>query len=144
MHSGTAVTVAKAWARASIGKNGAAYFTLTNTSETDVKLVGVTADVARRVELHTHRMDGDIMRMRPLEDIVVPAGASVTLKPGGHHVMLMGLTQKQKEGDAFPLTVIFENAGKTQISVKVGKMGAAAPMGGMLHMGGHGHHKMKH
>ncbi len=131
MHSSPSVTVAKAWARASIGRNGAAYFTLVNASETDVKLVGVTANVAKRVKLHSHRMDGNIMRMRPLENIVVPAGASVTLKPGGHHVMLMGLTHKLKEGDAFPLTVVFEKAGKMQISVKVGKIGAAGPTGDM-------------
>ncbi len=144
MHTGPAVTVAKAWARASIGKNGAAYFTLVNTGKTSVKLVGVTADVARRAELHTHKMDGDIMRMRPLENIVVPAGASVTLKPGGHHVMLMGLTRKLKEGDSFPLTAVFEKAGKIQISVKIGKIGAAGPMGGMQPMDGHGDHKMTH
>ena len=79
------------------------------------------------------------MRMRPLENIVVPAGASVTLQPGGHHVMLMGLTAPLKEGDSFPLTVVFENAIKMQTSVKVGKIGAAGPMDG------HGHHKkMKH
>ena len=144
MHSGHAVNVAKAWARASVGKNGAAYFTVLNKGKADIKLIGVTADVAVRVGLHTHKVDGDIMRMRPLENIVVPAGASVTLKPGGHHVMLMGLTRKLKEGDAFPLTVLFKKAGKMQISVKVGKIGAAGPMGGMKHMDGHGGHKMKH
>ena len=143
MHTGPAVTVTKPWARASVGKNGAAYFTVANRGKTDVKLVGVTADVARRVELHTHRMDGNIMRMRPLENIVVPAGKSVTLKPGGHHVMLMGLRAPLKEGNAFPLTVVFEKAGKMRISVKIGKIGAAGPMGGMKHMGGHGDHKMK-
>jgi copper(I)-binding protein len=144
MPGGSAVTVDKAWARASIGKNGAAYFTLTNTGKSDNKLVGVSSDVARRVELHTHKMDGNIMRMRALENIIVPAGESVTLKPGGHHVMLMGLTRKLKEGDSFPLTVIFAKAGQMRISVKVGKMGAAGPMGGMKPVGGHGGHKMKH
>ena len=147
MHSGQTghtITVAKAWARASVGRNGAAYFTVLNKGKADVKLIGVTADVAVRVGLHTHKMDGDIMRMRPLENIVVPAGASVTLKSGGHHVMLMGLTRKLKEGDAFPLTVLFEKAGKMQVSVKVGKVGAAGPMGGMKRMDGHGGHKMKH
>ena len=142
MHTSPAVTVAKAWARASIGKNGAAYFTLANRGKTDVKLVGVTANVARRVELHTHRMDGNIMRMRPLANIVVPAGTSVTLKPGGHHVMLMGLIAPLKEGDAFPLTVVFEKAAKMRISVKIGKIGAAGPMGDMQQMDGPGDHKM--
>jgi hypothetical protein len=143
-HSGPAITVAKAWARASISKNGAAYFTLVNMGKTDVKLVGITANVASRVGLHTHRMDGDIMRMRSLENVVVPAGASITLKPGGHHVMLMGLTAPLKEGDSFPLTVVFEKARKMRVSVKVGKMGAAGPMEGMKPMDAHGAHRMKH
>ena len=61
--------------------------------------------------------------------------------------MLMGLTRKLKEGDSFPLTVVFANGNKQQVSVKVGKIGAAGPMGGMKHMNhmdSHGHHKMKH
>ena len=146
MH-GEKIMIKTPWARASVGRNGAAYFTVSNMLKTDAKVVGVMADVAKRAELHTHRMDGEIMRMRPLENIVVPAGASVTLKPGGHHVMLMGLTRKLKEGDSFPLTVVFANGNKQQVSVKVGKIGAAGPMGSMKHMkhmDGHGHHKMKH
>ena len=69
------------------------------------------------------------------------------LKPGGHHVMLMGLTRKLTEGNSFPLTVIFEKAEKIQISVKIGKMGAGGPMGDMKQMNGHGGHSghgMKH
>jgi len=143
-HSGSAVTVAKAWARASIGKNAAAYFTLINMGKTEVNLVGITTNVASRAGLHTHRLDGDIMRMRSLENVVVPAGASITLKPGGHHVMLMGLTAPLKEGDSFPLTVVFEKAHKMQVSVKVGKMGAAGPMEGMQPMDAHGAQRMKH
>jgi len=59
-------------------------------------------------------------------------------------VMLMGLTRKLKEGDSFPLTAVFEKAGKIQISVKIGKIGAAGPMGGMQPMDGHGDHKITH
>lgn len=143
-HSGKFM-IKEPWARASIGRNGAAYFTLVNTGDTDLKVVGIMAGVAKRAELHTHIMDGDIMRMRPVDHIMVPAGESVTLKPGGDHVMLMGLTGKLKEGDTFPLTVMVENAGKMEVSVKVGKMGASGPMGsmgGMNHMQGHGDQKM--
>ena len=143
---GEKIMIESPWARASVGQNGAAYFTIANRGKTDVKVVGVTADVARHAGLHSHRMDGEIMRMRPLENIVVPAGTSVTLKPGGHHVMLMGLTHNLKQGEAFPLTVVFEKAGKMQVSVKIGKIGAAGPMGGMKHRDGHGHshQNMKH
>lgn len=141
---GAEIVIRSPWARASVGRNGAAYFTLVNSGESDIKLVGVSAGVAKRVELHTHKMEGDIMRMRPLEHIIVPAGTTVTLKPGGHHVMLMGLTQKLKEGDSFPLTMFFENAGRRHVSVKIGKIGAAGPMDGMKQMDGNGHHRMKH
>ena len=144
---GAKVMIKSPWARASVSRNGAAYFTLSNMRKTDAKVVGIMSDVAKRAELHTHKMDGEIMRMRPLENIIVPAGASVTLKPGGHHVMLMGLTRKLKEGESFPLTVVFANGNKQQVSVKVGKIAAAGPMGGMnhtKHMDGHGHGKMKH
>ena len=110
-HSGKFM-IKEPWARASIGRNGAAYFTLVNTGDTDLKVVGIMAGVAKRAELHTHIMDGDVMRMRPVDHIMVPAGKSVTLKPGGDHVMLMGLTGKLKEGDTFPLTVMVENADK--------------------------------
>jgi copper(I)-binding protein len=143
MH-GNKVMVEKPWARASVSRNGAAYFTLSNMSKSDVKVVDVIADVANRAEFHTHKMDGEIMRMRHVENINVPAGGSVTLQPGGNHVMLMGLKRKLKEGESFPLTVVFENGGKQQVTVKVGKIGAAGPMGTMKHSHGHADHKMDH
>ncbi len=138
---GSKVAIQSPWARASIGRNGAAFLTVVNMGKTDDKLVDVMSDVAKRVELHTHKMDGNIMRMRPIDAIRIPAGQTVTLKPGGHHVMLMGLSGKLKEGGEFSLTLVFEKAGKMQVSVKVGKMGA---MGAMPNHGGHGSDKMKH
>lgn len=135
------ITIKSPWARASIGKNGAAFVTLVNAGNTDDKLIGATANISRRVELHTHKMDGNIMRMRQVENVPLPAGSTVMLKPGGHHVMFMGLTRELVEGQSFPLTLIFEKAGQMEVSVKIGKMGASGPMGGMK---GHGGHKMKH
>ena len=132
----TKTMVKSPWARASISRNGAAYFTVANMGKTDVKVVAVSADVAKRVELHTHIQDGEIMRMRHVKSIPVPAGGSVVLKPGGYHVMLMGLTRKLKEGETFPLTVAFDNGTKTQVTVKIGKMG------GMTHMGAQSGHQM--
>lgn len=142
MH-GAKVAIEQPWARASVGRNGAAYFTVVNRGTADVSLVGVAADVARRVELHTHKMDGGIVRMRPIEYIVVPAGSSVTLKPGGHHVMLMGLKTSLKEGDSFPLTATFEKAGKIRVTVKVGKIGAVGPADHMHPTDGHDDHRMR-
>jgi len=148
MH-GKEIMVKSPWARASIGKNGAAFVTVVNGGKTDDKLVGVLSDIAKRTELHTHKMEGNIMRMRPVENIPVPAGGTVTLKPGGHHVMFMGLKQKLSEGGEFPLTLIFEKAGKMRVSVKIGKMGAMGAMGatgtkgGMPDHGSQGGYKMK-
>ncbi len=118
------IMVKSPWARASIGKNGAAYVTVVNHGKTADKLVGAAAPVAKRVELHTHKMDNGIMRMRHVKSIPLPANGSVTLKPGGHHVMMMGLTKKLKKGEEFPLTLIFEKAGKKTVSVKILHAGA--------------------
>ena len=138
------VMIKSPWARASVSRNGAAYFTISNMGKAEVNVVSAASDVAKRTELHTHIMEGDIMRMRHIDKIAVPAGGSISLKPGGHHVMLMGLKRKLKEGESFPMTVTFDNGTKTQVMVKVGKIGAAGPMDHMGHMGSHGGHKMKH
>ena len=88
------------------------------------------------------------MRMRHVRSIPVPANGTVTLQPGGHHIMMMGLTKKLKKGEIFPLTLTFENAGKVTVDVKIGHAGALGNPAGHLHKKmdgmGHGKHKMKH
>ncbi|MBY0430299.1 MAG: copper chaperone PCu(A)C, partial [Rhodospirillales bacterium] len=80
--------ITRAWARLPAGApNGAAFMTIVNKGPAD-RLTGAKADLARTVELHTHVQEGDIMRMRPVPAIDVPAGQTVTMKPGGLHVML--------------------------------------------------------
>lgn len=123
--SGHKVEVEDAWARASLGANGAAYARLVNESGSPDRLVDVKADVAKRVEIHTHVMDGNIMRMRRVEGgIAVPPGDSITMKPGGYHVMMMGLNRKLSEGEKFPLTFVFEKGGAIEVTVSVMKAGA--------------------
>ena len=68
-----------------------------------------------------------VMKMRPLAGLDIPAGQSVTLKPGGEHIMLMGLNGPLHEGQSFPLTLTFEKAGTREVSVAVEKPGAAGP-----------------
>lgn len=142
------VMVKNPWARASIGKNGAAYVTVINPGKSADSLIGASAPVAKRVELHTHKNDNGIMRMRHVRSIPVPANGTVTLQPGGHHIMMMGLTKKLKKGEIFPLTLTFENAGKVTVDVKIGHAGALGNPAGHLHKKmdgmGHGKHKMKH
>ena len=117
--------VSDAWARASPGavKNGGAFLTIMNHGEAD-RLVSASAPVAKVTELHTHINDNGVMRMRQIPAIDVPAGETVTLKPGGLHVMFMGLKAPLKEGESFPLTLTFEKAGTRTMQVKIKKAGA--------------------
>jgi len=64
-------------------------------------------------------MDGDVMRMREVDGIDVPPGQRVELKPGGMHIMFMGLKAPLKAGDSFPATLTFQKAGDVKVSVKV-------------------------
>ena len=109
------------WARASLGagKAGAAYLTVMNKGTAPDRLVAVEGDVANRVELHTHLMEDGVMKMRQVEAIEVAPGEPTVLKPGGLHVMLMGLKEPLVEGQRFPLTLVFEKAGRVQIEVAI-------------------------
>src|SRR5208283_567936 len=119
--------VSDAWARASPGKaeNGVAYLTI--RSPTPDRLVAASSPVAKKAELHTMEMAGLVMKMRPLAGLDIPAGQPVTLKPGGEHIMLMGLNRPLHEGQSFPLTLTFEKAGARTVTVAVEKPGAAGP-----------------
>jgi hypothetical protein len=119
--------VSNAWARATPAKaeNGVAYLTI--RSPAPDRLVSVSSPVAKKAELHTMEMAGMVMKMRPLVGLDIPAGQPVTLKPGGEHIMLMGLGGPLQEGQSFPLTLSFEKAGTREVSVAVEKPGAAGP-----------------
>lgn len=116
------IHVNDAYARAAgIGKSGAIFFTMHNMTETDDRLVDVRAEVAQRVELHSHVDMGDgVMKMMHMADgLPLAAGEAHALARGGDHVMLMGLTADLKNGDRFPLTLVFEQAGDITIDVTV-------------------------
>lgn len=81
---------------------------MTITSDVDTRLAGVSSQAAEIVELHETEMEGDVMRMRAVETIDLPADEVVELKPGGFHVMLIGLVEQAKEGDIIPLTLTFK------------------------------------
>ena len=125
--------VTNAWARATPGKaeNGAAYVTI--ESPTADRLVSASSLVAKRAELHTMSMQGMVMRMRPIAGLDVPPGQSVTLKPGGEHIMLMGLNQPLHDGQSFPLTLDFEKAGPRTVTVTVEKAGSKGPDSAAAH-----------
>jgi copper(I)-binding protein len=119
--------VKDAWARATPGKadNGAAYLTI--ESPTADRLVSASSPVAKKTELHTMSMQGMVMKMRPLAGLDIPAGQAVTLKPGGEHIMLLGLNRPLQEGQSFPLTLNFAKAGPRTATVTVEKAGASGP-----------------
>lgn len=123
------IEVTAAFARASAGPMpmGAAYLTIRNTGETDDRLLAIETPASDRAELHTHVMTDGVARMTKVDALTIPAGAAVTLKPGGDHLMLMGLTAPLEEGERFPMRLIFENAGTVEVEVPVGSAGAMEP-----------------
>ncbi len=113
------IVVAAAYAKASIGtlKNSAAFMSVLNHGTSADKVIGVKSDIAKRVELHTHIKEGDIMKMRKVAGFDVPASGFVDLEPGGHHIMLIGLHKALKAGDKFSLTLTFEKAGEKTVEL---------------------------
>lgn len=132
-----AVGVKDAWARASAGAatTGAAYVTLTGGKQAD-RLVSVSTPLTPMAQVHESSMDGGMMRMREVPGVAIPAGQTVTFKPGGYHVMLMDLKAPLKAGQTFPLTLKFEHAAPVTVDVAVRPIGAAAA-------GAQDHMKMK-
>ncbi|MGI9383208.1 MAG: copper chaperone PCu(A)C [Methyloligellaceae bacterium] len=133
---GGGVRVSDAWMRPTIGSNpnSAAYMTILNHGKADDKLLEVRGDVAKAIELHTHIRDGDVMRMRKVEGgLAVAAGKGLALQPGGHHVMLLGLTRKLAAGATIPLTLVFERAGEVKVDAKVQMKAAGGTQHGKHH-----------
>jgi hypothetical protein len=102
-----------------MGANSAAYMILRNNGAAADRLVGAESDVAEAVELHISEMQGEVMTMRPIEYVEVPANGEAELKPGGMHIMLIGLKKDLKPGDKITLTLIFENAGRMDVQAEV-------------------------
>jgi copper(I)-binding protein len=112
---------------------GGGYLSIANRSGGADRLVGAAApSVAKAVELHSMRMEGNVMRMREVASVDIAPGQSVKLEPGGLHLMLVGLKAPLVVGAAFPLTLTFEKAGRIEVEVKVEPLAAgAAPMSSM-------------
>ena len=119
------IAIGHPWSRAA-GANatGAGFLTLRNTGTQPDRLVSASASVARAVELHTHVRDGDVMRMRPVDAIPVAPGQTVELRPGGFHIMLIGLKEPLVQGTRVPLTLRFERAGEVRVELAVEAAGA--------------------
>ncbi len=127
--SAISVAEARAFETAPTAMAGGGFLTITNTGTTDDALIGVLADFPR-VELHTTEFEDDIARMVHVDAIPVPAGETVTLEPGGMHVMFMGLQGNPlTEGETIAATLVFEQAGEVPVTFDIVKRD----------MAGHGH-----
>ena len=122
-------TVSDAWVRGMVAPQRATGAFIKITSAQGGKLVAVSTPAARVAEVHEMVMQGDVMAMRAIESLELPAGKAVELKPGGHHLMLMGIEQPLKAGETVPLTLTIEGRdGKRetlQLSVPVKALAAA-------------------
>lgn len=109
-------------------RTGAVYFRSIRNSGREVdRLLGGRTPVAASVEIHRSKMDGNVMQMRAISAIDLPAGATLRLRHGGDtHVMLLDLKAPLKEGDRFPITLRFEHAGEREVMVWVQQPKAAA------------------
>ena len=140
------IKVKHAWARASIGteRPGVAYLRIYNDGTESDRLLGAATPVAKRAMIHESLMKDGVMKMRPAGDIDIAPGGKVLLEPGGLHLMLTFLNKKLVEGESFPLTLTFEQAGDVTVDVKIAGIGAKmAPNGHHEHHESHGHQEMQ-
>ncbi len=123
-------TAADPWVRGTVAQQKATGLFVQLTSAQGGRLVAASSPVATAVEVHEMAMDGNVMTMRALPDgLPLPAGKAVALKPGGHHLMLLGLKQPLKAGDTVTVTLVIEGADKKremlEIKAPVRALGAA-------------------
>lgn len=121
------IRVERPWARATPVKVGGAYMTLRNNGAVADRLVKVASPLAEKAEIHETKVDGGMAMMRPVGAVELKPRRSVQLKPGGLHVMLMGLRRPLEEGERIKLVLTFERAGTIEVEARVEKAGAAAP-----------------
>ena len=118
---GGAVELREAWTRPTPGgaRTAAIYLTAVNHGAATDRIVAAQTPAAERAEIHVDIMDGNVMRMRHVMSVDVPAGGETAFKPGSFHVMLTGLKAPLKAGDSVPLTLTFEGAGAVTATVTV-------------------------
>ena len=132
------VQVKGAWLRPAVqGQQATGGYMLLTARET-LRLVGVATPVAAVAEVHEMKMEGDVMKMRPLASLELPAGQTVELKPGGYHLMLQELRQPLPRGSVVPLTLVLRNAAGVESRVEL-KVPVEVAMPGAAGVDGHKH-----
>lgn len=110
-------------------RTGGAYFTIRNAGKDADRLLRVASPAAQRVALHSMTMNGNLMKMREVGALDIPARSTVTLASGGYHVMLTGLARPLAVGDSVPVTLTFEKAGPIDVLAHVEAAQASADAG---------------
>ncbi len=105
----------------------AGYLEVRNSGQQPDRVVGASTPAAERVEFHVQVQEGDVLKMREMKDFGVPARQRLTLRPGGSHLMLIGLKQPLVKGGRVPLTLRFERAGELQIELEVQPLDSRKP-----------------
>jgi len=126
------LVITQAWSRATPGgaKVGGGYLTIQNKGSAADRLIGGSADVADKVQVHEMTMNNGVMTMRPLDKgLSIEPGKTVKLAPAGYHLMLLDLKSPLKQGDKVPVTLEFEKAGKVKLTFDVQGVGAKGPGG---------------
>src|SRR5579872_1014964 len=124
------LVISQAWSRATPGgaRVGGGYLTIKNEGSAADRLIGGSAEVAAKVQVHEMSMNNGVMTMRPLEQgLVIEPGKTVKLSPGGFHLMLLDLKGPLKQGEKVPVTLEFEKAGKVSLMFDVEGIGAMGP-----------------
>lgn len=129
--------ISGAFTRATLpaAKVGGGYFTVDNKGAMPDRLLGGTSEAVEAVQIHQMEMEGDVMKMGRVEGgLEIPAGETVTLVPGGLHLMMIGIRTPFAEGECVEVTLQFEQAGEVSVLLNVGGMAAdAAPEGHAYH-----------
>jgi copper(I)-binding protein len=131
------VKVADPWVRATVPQQKATGAFMNLTAEKGTRLVEARSPVAGVVEIHEMTMENNVMKMRAIAGLDLPAGKAVELKPGGYHVMLMDLKEQMKEGQSVPLTLVVEDKDKKRQAIEVKAIVRPLTSDGRKH--GHGH-----
>ena len=121
-----ALVIDHPWTRATPKSASVAggYLKITNTGSTPDRLLGGSADVSRKFEIHEMSMDGGVMKMRALNNgLEIPPGKTVELKPGAYHIMMMNLSHPLAKGDKVKASLTFEKAGKVDVEFAVEALG---------------------
>ncbi|OSZ64674.1 copper chaperone PCu(A)C [Hydrogenophaga sp. IBVHS2] len=134
------VDVKDAWARPTVSQQSATGAYMKLTAASPLKVVEVSSPAAGIVEIHEMFMDKDVMKMRAVQALSLPAGQAVELKPGGLHVMLMDLKAPVKAGDVLPINLTLESPDGKRQNLEVKARAMAMPAGhGSAHGGQAGH-----